>query len=244
MSYRLDEGHGACLYRLGVEDDGCHSLLDYSSIAESARVLECIARNLNAVVLERKMIQNEVLLEKGTPVPSGMEPIVVYEEPILCNGMEHLAIYEEDSLNKEEKNPDDVRLRGLRTEDGVYTRCELTIQRVETHLLDPSPMSVAALALATAGNANSLPKKGNESSPTKKPDATTKSDHLSISETLSSRNIRVAVVGNVDAGKSTLIGTLTTFYLRARGALTSEQSDLKPNLPQSVLTPTSTLPSG
>ena len=68
MSYRLDEGHGACLYRIGVEDDGCHSLLDYCSIAESARLLECIARSLNAVVLERKMIQNEVRLQEGTPV--------------------------------------------------------------------------------------------------------------------------------------------------------------------------------
>ena len=213
MSYRLDEGHGACLYRVGVEDDGCHSLLDYRSVAESARVLECIARNLNAVVLERKMIQNEVVLEKGIPVPSRMEPIIVYEEPILRNGREHLTTDEESSVDKEEKNADDVKLRGLRMEDGVYTRCELTIQRVETHLLDPSPMSVAALALATAGNANDLPETANESSPSQKPHATTKADHVSISETLSSRNIRVAVVGNVDAGKSTLIGTLTTSCL-------------------------------
>ena len=36
---------------------------------------------------------------------------------------------------------------------------------------------------------------------------------VSVEETLSSRNVRVAVVGNVDAGKSTLIGTLTTSYL-------------------------------
>jgi hypothetical protein len=35
----------------------------------------------------------------GTPVPSGMEPIVVYEKPILCIGMEHLAIDEEDSVD-------------------------------------------------------------------------------------------------------------------------------------------------
>eukprot|EP00804_Cyclotella_cryptica_P019977 CCRYP_007877-RB/>CCRYP_007877-RB protein AED:0.15 eAED:0.15 QI:1102/1/1/1/1/0.8/5/364/476 len=36
---------------------------------------------------------------------------------------------------------------------------------------------------------------------------------VSVEETLSSRNIRIAVVGNVDAGKSTLIGTLTTSSL-------------------------------
>merc|ERR1712110_522958 len=35
----------------------------------------------------------------------------------------------------------------------------------------------------------------------------------SVTETLASRNIRLAVVGNVDAGKSTLIGTLTTSCL-------------------------------
>ena len=43
-----------------MEDDGCHSLLEYESIAETARVLECIARSLNSVVLERTMIQREV----------------------------------------------------------------------------------------------------------------------------------------------------------------------------------------
>ena len=61
MSYRLDEGHGLCCYRVGVEDNGCHSLLDYATVAESARILECIARSLNAVVVERKIIQNEVV---------------------------------------------------------------------------------------------------------------------------------------------------------------------------------------
>jgi GTPase len=36
----------------------------------------------------------------------------------------------------------------------------------------------------------------------------------SVGETLySARNLRVAVVGNVDAGKSTLIGTLAISYL-------------------------------
>jgi hypothetical protein len=31
------------LYRLGVEDNECHSLLDYESVAEPPRILECIA---------------------------------------------------------------------------------------------------------------------------------------------------------------------------------------------------------
>jgi len=34
----------------------------------------------------------------------------------------------------------------LNTEEGSYTRCELTIQRVETHLLDPSPLSLLSLS--------------------------------------------------------------------------------------------------
>merc|ERR1712232_153806 len=36
---------------------------------------------------------------------------------------------------------------------------------------------------------------------------------MGVTETLASRNIRIAVVGNVDAGKSTMIGTLTTSCL-------------------------------
>ena len=69
MSFRLDEGNGCCVYRIGVEDDGCHSLMDYNACAETAKVLECLARSLNAVVLERKMIQNEVVrTSDGVPI--------------------------------------------------------------------------------------------------------------------------------------------------------------------------------
>lgn len=221
MSYRLDQGHGACVYRIGVEDDGCHSLLNYNSIAESARTLEYIARSLNAVIVERKMIQNEILVKPdGTVQVSGQEPIVELEAPVLSNGKDHHLDNtetenhnEEGSLEKEEKNPDDnVRLRGsFRKDDGVFTRCELTIQRVETHLLDPSPMSVAALAKAE--ESNTAPAKQKQSPKTKSALLDEKPEQASISETLSSRNIRVAVVGNVDAGKSTLIGTLTTSCL-------------------------------
>ncbi|EEC51034.1 predicted protein, partial [Phaeodactylum tricornutum CCAP 1055/1] len=110
MSYRMDEGNGIGVYRVGVEDDGCHSLLPYADIAESCRVLECLARSLNAVVRERKMVQGEVDLG----------------------------------------------------EDGNAVACAKSVYPVTT---------------------------------------------------LSARNIRVAVVGNVDAGKSTLIGTLTTSCL-------------------------------
>jgi hypothetical protein len=62
MSYRLDEGMGYCIYYIGVEDDGCHSLLDYNTIDESSVVLEYIARSLNCIVLKKVMVQNEVML--------------------------------------------------------------------------------------------------------------------------------------------------------------------------------------
>ena len=61
MSYRLDQGKGRCIYHIGVEDDGCHSLLDYPAISESAWILESIARSLNSIVLERQMIQGEII---------------------------------------------------------------------------------------------------------------------------------------------------------------------------------------
>lgn len=224
MSYRLDEGHGCCHYRIGVEDDGCHSLLDYSSVAESARVLECIARSLNAIVLERQMIQNEVVQKDRNPVATDEEPVVVMEPSVLGNGINRLV---KDEDEKEEKDADDFRLEGgLRTEAGVYTRCELTIQRVETHLLDPSPLSLKALAKQSSTvselSVEDLQiEEATESSEDEKASATTKpaataaaaKPENTISETLSSRNIRIAVVGNVDAGKSTLIGTLTTSSL-------------------------------
>ena len=283
MSYRLDEGMGRCTYQIGVEDDGCHSLLDYASVAESARILECIARSLNAVVLERLMIQGEVV--QGTNgssdkliLSTNKDDLVVVEEPsILGNGRDSLN--EEESRTsiqedeKEEKTEDATIRLGRRplvkegTGPTIYTRCELTIQRVETHLLDPTPLSLASIArgtkhqLSTPRDIANLNGSNKVSGAQRKfdtkdrslssvsdgvagsteltnmkqasaaaaaardgpllkrmdslavtPDAE-ESKPCSLDETLSSRNIRIAVVGNVDAGKSTLIGALTTSTL-------------------------------
>ena len=215
MSYRLDEGYGACMYQIGVEDDGCHSLLDYPVVAESAKIIECIARSLNAVVIERTMIQNEVVSKDGNQEATNMTPVIVSEPPIFGNGQDHMVFdgdhqhYEDE---KEEKMPDDDRLPSqLKTESGVITRCELKIQRVETHMLDLSRLSFGKLA---DGGKLTLDKTMTENIPAIILANSAKAQAKnSIAETLSSRNIRVAVVGNVDAGKSTLIGTLTTSCL-------------------------------
>jgi len=199
MSFRLDEGHGTCIYRIGVEDDGCHSLLDYPSVAESARIVESIARTLNAIVIERVMIQNEVKLAADgsiVAVTDGEHPIRAIEAPVLG-----------DATGKMVSVDDDVRLR---KEAGVFTRAELTIHRVETHLLDPSPKSMGELAQATENNCKEADKVGAMKSAVSNKGS---SEISSVGETLSSRNLRIAVVGNVDAGKSTLIGTLTTSSL-------------------------------
>lgn len=200
MSFRLDEGNGVCYYRLGVEDDGCHSLSDYDACAETAKLLEHLARSLNAVVLERKMIQNEV-----SPSADGIsvkrmnetDAVEVLEDSLLGDGTDQFfddrqfkEHKEDDSQEHKDKQPSLSKARG------VFTRCELTIHRVETHLLDPSPVS----------NDQDRKTRSNEKSPTQ-------GENLSVNETLSSRNIRIAVVGNVDAGKSTMIGTLTSSLL-------------------------------
>lgn len=208
MSFRLDEGNGTCYYRIGVEDDGCHSLMDYHVVAESARVLEVLARSLNAVVLERKMIQGEVEFDNDKkPVATLGDGAMVFEEPSLFgNGKDQLG--EDAGFEEKEEKVEDEGFR-LRAKPGVFTRCELTIQRVETHLLDPSPISVSELSKTTTStDGESLPKNEDTATASNGDKASS-----SISETLSSRNIRVAVVGNVDAGKSTLIGTLTTSCL-------------------------------
>jgi GTPase len=213
MSYRLDEGIGCCIYRIGVEDDGCHSLLDYEACEETARLLECLARSLNSVVLERKMIQEEVANNDAeVAVRIDGDPIIVIEPSLLGDGRDQM--YEEDEFQREEKSTceSDVQ-QELNKEAGAYTRAELTIQRIETHLLDPSPLSLAELSKEQEGGHKITGKE--DSVPKSVPVAKPKQggENLSVAETLSSRNIRVAVVGNVDAGKSTMIGTLTSSCL-------------------------------
>jgi GTPase len=194
MSYRLDEGHGTCVYRIGVEDDGCHSMLDYPSMAESARVLEGIARSLNAIVTERVMIQNEIQEDGTVVLAEEHEKVIrVLEAPVF--GERALCMPEEEE--KQEQRP-------LRTNPGVPTRAELSMHRIETHLLDPSPKSLTELTRAMTVEDSSTV----ASSP---PQAAAGPE--SVGETMSARNLRIAVVGNVDAGKSTLIGTLTTSCL-------------------------------
>ena len=222
MSYRLDQGHGQCTYHIGVEDDGCHSILDYPAISESAWLLESIARSLNSVVLERKMIQNEIVMGDDGQVrlfKEGEEEVLIVDEPPVL-GRCHVEPMIEDE--KEEKSCGGK----LSTAEGAYTRCILTIQRVETHMLDPSPLGLSTLqsrgssirdgvdgAVATTemkklsiDNSSFLKDDYQASGVENEPAG-------SVEETLSSRNIRIAVVGNVDAGKSTLIGTLTTSSL-------------------------------
>jgi Elongation factor Tu GTP binding domain len=224
MSFRLDEGNGGCMYRIGVEDNGCHSLMDYAECAETAKVLEYLARSLNAVVLERKMIQNEVVRNAdGVPMKvvsengNGDAVLEVLEPSLLGDGQEqymednpynnhtHQEVVTADFNNGHEPQPE------LNKEPGVITRCELSIQRVETHLLDPSPISNLPVAKAK-GSGKGLKE---PSSPAKSHEADfyDNGEHMSVGETLSARNIRVAVVGNVDAGKSTMIGTLTSSML-------------------------------
>lgn len=238
MSYRLDEGNGACMYRIGVEDNGNHSLTDYKDCAETARVLELLARSLNAVVLERKMIQNEVVRspEDGTALkgPEG-QAIESLEPSLLGDGREAPTAYsqhDEHEHRLEEQKRDNELAEMFKNQptidksSGTFTRCELTIQRVETHLLDLSPLSVANVArgdgandgvqnggTATNGHDAAVSNELGTATNKKEHDSSEHCQNLSVSETLSSRNIRVAVVGNVDAGKSTMIGTLTSSCL-------------------------------
>lgn len=268
MSYRLDQGKGRCIYHIGVEDDGCHSLLDYPAISESAWILESIARSLNSIVLERQMIQGEIVEGDenngdvngdahdnaenllSLKLSDDRSNVIVVDEPsVFGRGTSScLADYDRPNMNEDEKEEaysisnDKGKKIKLCTEEGSYTRCELTIQRVETHLLDPSPLSLSSLSRASSmgegvegaiaatelgrlnmnGSANESKSMDVEEVKTEAKsntsNANTATDNgsdkpVSVEETLSSRNIRVAVVGNVDAGKSTLIGTLTTSFL-------------------------------
>lgn len=207
MSFRLDEGNGCCIYRVGVEDDGCHSLLDYEMCAETARVLEYIARSLNAAVIERKMIQGEIVHDAGgDPVKSDSQPICILEPSLFGDGRDHFK--DDFEHHREEKSTEEGEV--VKAQKGFFTRAELTIHRVETHLLDPSPISLAEVAKGQSDDNEKMQNGYNNVDASVKEDG---SAGPSLTETLSSRNIRVAVVGNVDAGKSTMIGTLTSSQL-------------------------------
>ena len=214
MSFRLDEGDGCCIYRIGVEDDGCHSLSDYGSCAETAKVLEYLARSLNAVVVERKMIQKEIINTSDGIARKGENEsniVVVNEDSLLGDGKDQLFHDHNFSETSQDENKEDGLVEEkqsiLNKTQGVYTRCDLTIQRVETHLLDPSP-----LQKSNGNNAGKIRRPNGNPKPSEKSESKHE-ERLSVGETLSARNLRVAVVGNVDAGKSTMIGTLTSSLL-------------------------------
>lgn len=256
MSYRLDEGNGACTYFLGVEDDGCHSLLKYAPVSESARILECIARSLNAIVIERTMVQGEVIDKQcatanssnndgdDNDVPDGHHSKAEISRNGKISRVAESPVFRFDIKTAhgfEDKKTDEFEETRLVLE--AYTRCEVTIHRIETHMLETSPLSLMELANGTEsgssvddvtqgvlnvelnGSINVVSSSSPSSDPNENKHPETNlspppiiglghSEHpTSVSETLTSRNIRVAVVGNVDAGKSTLIGTLTTSSL-------------------------------
>ena len=239
MSYRLDEGKGRCRYQIGVEDNGCHSLLDYESVSESARILECIARSLNAIVVSRIMIQNELSVERrnGEEVEIRIAPdlsrVQEMEEPVFKQ-LGRSGFGNEEEVKEEKSQSFEEQESRISKTKGVFTRCELVMQRVETHMIDSSPIPLVELALGkkvdndVEGTSENNQKKGSshisngkktDEEPTRSLEKLTLSSMnvnpkaAQVTETLSSRNIRVAVVGNVDAGKSTLIGTLTTSSL-------------------------------
>jgi len=210
MSYRLDQGDGCCTYRLGVEDDGCHSLMDYHSMSDSARFLEAIAHSLNAVVTERIMIQGEVTMDKeGKPVLiPGAKPTIIQEPSIYQEEYGHGF----EQSDKEEKIDSDAFR--IKAKTNLFTRCQVSIRRVETHLLGPLPSSLSVFSDAKKSDTpEGKSEKGPSTKTMSKKLAAKTAEKNSVAETLSSRNIRIAVVGNVDAGKSTMIGTLTTSCL-------------------------------
>ena len=112
-------------------------------MSESAWILESIARSLNAVVIGRKMIQNEVDEGEGRLRLADHPPLVIDEPSVLGVGGAILDGVSVDEDSKEEKTEDIINTVGVKkgkakklcTEEGSFTRCELTIQRIETHLL-------------------------------------------------------------------------------------------------------------
>jgi GTPase len=230
MSFRIDEGKGTAIYQIGVEDDGSHSLLDFDVIEKSVNALELLARSLNAIVIEKTFYQGEVVTQQclegqqQSNMKHNGHPVVI-QETITTNASLTLSMLNIDvngsssdkeekydsCLNENVKSPCVSTFTKINTNKGIPTRCKMTLQRIETHLLDPTPKSLSDIANFASQCTIEPSSTSKNTFPTT--DTTIPSSAISISDTLSLRNIRVAVVGNVDAGKSTLIGTLTTSSL-------------------------------
>ena len=206
MTFRIDEGKGVATYEVGVEDDGTHSMLDYEKIQESVTLLEAMARSLNALVVEKVFYQNE---HEADPRKRVVVSATSYSTSSGISSVEEPTLVEEEEDKKEDTSDDASDSQSLVKRPGVPTRCTMTIHRVETHLLDPSPSSLMDIASAAKASADMAEATGSPQASDKQPSVPSNS----VSETLSKRNIRIAVVGNVDAGKSSLIGTLTTSCL-------------------------------
>lgn len=290
MVYRMDEARdGTAIYQVGVEDDGCHSLLDYPAVNRSCLILEHLARtHLNAVVVDRTFYQDEILLPRqqrklqhaaatistsddcnGDYCDVGVDDDAAAGDDDGYNGvLEQLNFDDDDFCVKAATapfvfvepailgdahgtlTPPDSRWNSRR-KPGIFTRAQLRIQRIETHKLpEPPPLLVMLGENETLGenvdgrdrdrddnkeslsllqqrdmpsaNTTSPSSRAGLSSPVSSGGRPRQSSSLSktssrnainIGDTLSFRNVRVAVLGNFDAGKSTLIGTLTTSSL-------------------------------
>ena len=144
------------------------------------------------------MIQGEVKKDSnGKAVKLDGTPMEFVVPSMFGNGKDQPQNDFDDEY-EEKVEPESNLPNEFNMDVGVYTRAEMTLQRIETHLLDPSPISLSNIAKEDA--------KVDMASMPREPCNT-------VGDTLSKRNIRVAVVGNVDAGKSTLIGTLTSSLL-------------------------------
>eukprot|EP00523_Entomoneis_sp_CCMP467_P019883 CAMPEP_0168863732 /NCGR_PEP_ID=MMETSP0727-20121128/19099_1 /TAXON_ID=265536 /ORGANISM="Amphiprora sp., Strain CCMP467" /LENGTH=698 /DNA_ID=CAMNT_0008918805 /DNA_START=59 /DNA_END=2155 /DNA_ORIENTATION=- len=228
MGFRLDEGSGICTYQVGVEDDGAHSLLDYVAIAESCKILEFLAHSLNAIVIERTLIQDEISKVETTNDDNDIDD----DNTVSILGDSQGVVQEwPEGLDSNEMK----QRRG----SGVLTRAQIRIQRIETHQLEKQAI-VKEHAVSRVDtldgteddcgkrrtNGNNNNNNNSTTNPSNKPPAAAlpgkkastslssrKQHRGDIGDTLSHRNVRIAVMGNVDAGKSTLIGTLTTSSL-------------------------------
>lgn len=107
--------------------------------------MESIARGLNAVVIGRKMIQNEIEEGEGRLRLADHPPLVIDEPSVLGVGgaiLDGVTVNEDSKEEKTEEiiNNSDIGVKKgkahkLCTEEGSFTRCVLTIQMIETHLL-------------------------------------------------------------------------------------------------------------
>ena len=146
MKYRLLEGHGRCLYQIGVLDDGHLIGIDDSGIRESVECLKHMASELGAKITVQRILSVSPLAKikkspqktKSRSINDGIEP----SEPLSLQEQQHNQSMLQSLLEKIHADSSDDDIDHLfHSDEALVSNDSDAIQDSLLHTLHPSTQS-------------------------------------------------------------------------------------------------------